>query len=234
MREVITKKAKPDTPEQSKAAFTITSSSVIESPFARDKRNKLNSENDISPSKKPPKRSLFEEENLDAEPTCIVSLTETCSPHDDTLSDSQQVNVCTVCGTSEAVLPFPVCTKGTTENINWFKTMALASFFRVKAKSLQTLYICQKDKKSFYDYYDYYVKEIEAKVDLYQYKPGVVSTSDQEIQMNSNVKKSTNPNDNSLYLGVSQLTQKLTNMAAESRHISKVKCLINDVDLSES
>ena len=38
VREVITKRAKPNTPEQSKAAFTMTSSSVIESPFASKKK----------------------------------------------------------------------------------------------------------------------------------------------------------------------------------------------------
>ena len=165
------------------------------------KRNELNSENDISQSRKPAKRSLFEEKNLDAEPTCIASLTETCSSDVDTLSDSLQVNVSIFGGTSEAVLPFPVYTKGTTENINWFKTMALACFIRDKAKSLQRLYICQKDKKSFYNYYDYYLKEIEANADSFQYKPRIVSTFNQEIQMSSNVKKSTDPNDNSLYLG---------------------------------
>ena len=39
VREVITIKAKPNILEQSKASFTITSLSVIESLFAKDKRN---------------------------------------------------------------------------------------------------------------------------------------------------------------------------------------------------
>ena len=156
--KIITKKAKPNTPQQSKAPFNITQSSVVESPVSRDERNSANTAELVECvtatdklTRLARKRSLFGGEYSSSTSfEDICSLTEECSISSvSDLTHSEGKSVCIVCETCDTVIPFPVYVKGLTGNINWLKTKELACFHQVKSKTLNDLYICHKDKKDF-------------------------------------------------------------------------------------
>ena len=154
----------------------------------------------------------------------ICSLTEECSISSvSDFTDSEGKSVCIVCGTCDTVIPFPVHVKGLTGNIDWLKTIELACFYQVKSKTLNDLYICHKDKKRFYNYYDYYLKDIESKIDIPQSKTNVQShvdtTTNQEKTLPSD--KLDEESKSSLSSTVSNITNQLKNIAStSSNHIS--------------
>ena len=135
---------------------------------------------------------------------------------------------------SDTVIPFPVYVKGLTGNINWLKTIELACFYQVKSKTLNDLYICHKDKKRFYNYYDYYLKDIESKVDIPQSKKNVQRYHNQSRKDTTTNQEKTLPSDkldeeskSSFSSTVSNITNQLKNIASTSNHISKVKRAIH-------
>ena len=75
-------------------------------------------------------------------------------------SDNEDgTDTCVVCGTFDKVLKLQVLERGSGGKMNVTKLLSLFSYYRIKSKSIENISICQKDKKAFFNYFDYYVLE---------------------------------------------------------------------------
>eukprot|EP00794_Sanderia_malayensis_P002588 gene2588-2999_t len=169
-QHVTTKKAKPNTPVQSKTPYLICASTAVDSPTARVHRDKhadtSNSEFEIDDwadnNNATRRRTLFHTGN---EPEAETSNDDIgITALEDESKANNTIEQCVVCGTVDNVSKLQILEKGSSSKMNLIKLLSLLSFYRIKSKKLDNISICKKDRKVFFNYFDYYLKDIEASI----------------------------------------------------------------------
>ena len=97
-----------------------------------------------------------------------------------------------------------------------------ALLFRIKSKDVTNQLICQKNKKVFLNYFDYYLKDLKYNDSNSNKLPDLVS--DGQESTNTNVDDQMTI----LYTNVKKITDHLSQTAIESKHIEQTTKFINE------